>query len=42
MYNFDILIVLKLGCVLRMIYKLDLLVFPSFFPILERKLLEKE
>ena len=41
LYNFDSLIFLKLGCVLWMICKLYLLVFPSFFPFLEVKVLEK-
>ena len=41
LYNFDSLIFLKLGCVLWMISKLYLLVFPSFFPFLEVKVLEK-
>lgn len=41
LYNFDSLIILKLGCVLWMICKLYLLVFPSFFHFLEVKVLEK-
>ena len=41
LYNFDSLIFLKLGCVLWMTCKLYLLVFPSFFPFLEVKVLEK-